>query len=70
VAGLERWKVAAYARRVRGAEQPQATGEDGRIVLEALYAGYQSAGTGTRVSLPFRPEGVRIPIDLWKPRQP
>jgi predicted dehydrogenase len=59
-----------FARCVRGAEQPQATGEDGRIVLEALYAGYQSAGTGTRVSLPFRPEGVRIPIDLWKPRQP
>ena len=59
-----------FARCVRGAEQPQATGEDGRIVLEALYAGYHSAGTGTRVSLPFRPEGVRIPIDLWKPRQP
>jgi predicted dehydrogenase len=58
-----------FARCVRGAEQPQATGEDGRIVLEALYAGYQSAGTGTRVSLPFRPEGVRIPIDLWKPRE-
>jgi predicted dehydrogenase len=58
-----------FARCVRGAEQPQATGEDGRIVLEALYAGYQSAGTGARVSLPFRPEGVRIPIDLWKPRE-
>jgi predicted dehydrogenase len=58
-----------FARCVRGAEQPQATGEDGRIVMEALYAGYHSAGTGRRVSLPFRPEGVRIPIDLWKPRK-
>ena len=58
-----------FARCVRGAEQPQATGEDGRIVLEALYAGYQSAGTGRKVTLPFRPEGVRVPIDLWKPRE-
>ena len=57
-----------FARCVRGMEQPQATGEDGRIVLEALYAGYHSAGTGSRVSLPFRPKGARIPIDLWKPR--
>ncbi len=58
-----------FARCVRGKEQPQATGEDGRVVMEALYAGYHSAGTGRKVSLPFRPEGVRIPIDLWKPRQ-
>lgn len=54
-----------FARCVRGKEQPQATGEDGRAVQEILYAGYQSAGTGRRVDLPFRPEGVKIPIDLW-----
>ena len=54
-----------FARCVRGKEEPQATGEDGRIVQEVLYAGYQSAGTGRKVELPFRPEGVKTPIDLW-----
>ena len=55
-----------FARAVRGKETPQATGEDGRLVLEALYAGYASAGKGAKVDLPFRPAGVRKPIDLWR----
>lgn len=54
-----------FARCVRGKEQPLATGEDGRLVLEVLYAGYHSARTGSRVQLPFRPSGVKRPIDLW-----
>ena len=54
-----------FARCVRGEEEPQATGEDGRVVQEVLYAGYQSAGTGRKVELPFRPEGVKTPIELW-----
>ena len=54
-----------FARCVRGKDEPQATGEDGRVVQEVLLAGYHSAGTGIRVDLPFRPEGVRKPIDLW-----
>jgi len=54
-----------FARCVRGKDEPQATGEDGRVVQEALLAGYQSAGTGRKVELPFRPEGVKKPIDLW-----
>lgn len=54
-----------FARCVRGKEEPQATGEDGRVVLEALYAGYASAGEGRKVGLPFRPKGVKKPIDLW-----
>jgi len=54
-----------FARCVRGKEEPQATGEDGRVVQEVLYAGYQSAGCGQKVKLPFRPKGVKLPIDLW-----
>jgi predicted dehydrogenase len=54
-----------FARCVRGKEEPQATGEDGRWVQEVLYAGYQSAGLGAKVSMPFRPQGVKRPIDLW-----
>jgi predicted dehydrogenase len=59
-----------FARCVRGEEEPQATGEDGRVAQELMLAGYQSAGTGRRVELPFRPERVAKPIDLWfNPRE-
>jgi len=54
-----------FARCVRGKEEPIATGEDGRVVQEVLYAGYESARTGRKVELPFRPKGVKKPIDLW-----
>ena len=54
-----------FARCVRGKESPIVTGEDGRLVQEVLYAGYQSAGTGRKVELPFRPLGISKPIDLW-----
>jgi len=54
-----------FARCVRGKEEPQVTGEDGRVVQEVLYAGYQSAGTGRKVELPFRAKGAKTPIELW-----
>jgi predicted dehydrogenase len=54
-----------FARAVRGKEEAAATGRDGRVVLEALYAGYASAARGSKLALPFRPRGVRKPIDLW-----
>jgi len=54
-----------FARCVRGKEEPIATGEDGRVVQEVLYAAYESARTGCKVELPFRPKGVKRPIDLW-----
>jgi predicted dehydrogenase len=54
-----------FARCVRGLEKPRATGHDGRIVQELLFAGYQSAGLGRRVPLPFDPGTTRRPIDLW-----
>ncbi len=54
-----------FARCVRGKDEPQATGEDGRLVQEVLYAGYKSAGTGGKVQLPFRADGIKKPIELW-----
>ncbi len=54
-----------FARSVRGLEAPLVTGEDGRVVQEVLYAGYESARTGRKVKLPFQPQGVKRPIDLW-----
>ena len=45
---------------------PRVTGEDGRVVLEILFAGYQAAGTGKRVILPFAPPAGKKPADLWR----
>jgi predicted dehydrogenase len=58
-----------FARCVRGKEAPRATGEDGRVVLEAIFAAYASAGFGRKVSLPFRPEPDALPIHGWLGRQ-
>ena len=49
---------------VRGGGTPVESAEDGLAVLEIMLAAYHSAGTGRRVSLPFRPD-VPIPVDLW-----
>lgn len=53
---------------VRNNKQPLVTGEDGRAVLELIYAAYASAGTGKKIMLPFTPK-VAKPIDLWLNRQ-
>ncbi len=49
---------------VREDRQPLVTGEDGRAVLEIIYAAYASARTGAKIPLPFHPK-VKKPIDLW-----
>jgi predicted dehydrogenase len=49
---------------VRNNKQPLVTGEDGRVVLEILYAAYASAGQGKKITLPFKAD-VKKPIDLW-----
>jgi predicted dehydrogenase len=54
-----------FARCVRGRESPQSTGEDGRVVLEAIFAAYESAGRGARVTLPFLPQSGRLPVEGW-----
>ncbi|MEO6188697.1 MAG: Gfo/Idh/MocA family oxidoreductase [Ginsengibacter sp.] len=43
---------------------PVVTGEDGRAVLEIIYAAYASAAEGKKIMLPFTPK-VNKPIDLW-----
>jgi myo-inositol 2-dehydrogenase/D-chiro-inositol 1-dehydrogenase len=49
---------------VRNNKEALVTGEDGRAVLELLYAAYASAGSGKKILLPFS-EKVSKPIDLW-----
>lgn len=55
-----------FANCIRGKEEPMETGEDGREVLEILYAAYQSAGTGQKVPFPYEAPTVDKPVDLWK----
>jgi predicted dehydrogenase len=50
---------------VKHDKEPLMTGEDGRAVLEAIFAAYASAGTGKKVMLPFE-TAVDRPYKLWK----
>ena len=49
---------------IREGKQPLVTGEDGRAVLEIIYAAYASAKSGEKVKLSFTPK-VKYPIELW-----
>jgi predicted dehydrogenase len=49
---------------VRNNKEPLVTGDDGRVVLEIIYAAYASAGLGKKIELPFKSD-VKKPIDLW-----
>jgi myo-inositol 2-dehydrogenase/D-chiro-inositol 1-dehydrogenase len=49
---------------VQNDKQPLVTGDDGRAVLEIIYAAYASAKEGKKIMLPFAP-AVKKPIDLW-----
>ncbi len=48
---------------IRNDTQPLETGEDGRAVLEMVFAAYESARTGKKVELPFETKAAK-PIDL------
>jgi predicted dehydrogenase len=50
---------------VKNDKQPLVTGEDGRAVLEIIYAAYESAGTGRKVLLPFK-STLDKPYKHWK----
>ncbi|HPD15501.1 MAG TPA: Gfo/Idh/MocA family oxidoreductase [Planctomycetota bacterium] len=49
--------------------EPLETGEDGRAVLEVLFAAYRSAAAGRKVKLPFRTRAAK-PYDLWRGGRP
>ncbi len=57
-------EMAHFVDCVKNDKQPLVTGEDARVVLEALFAAYQSARTGTKVTLPFTTKAAK-PFDLW-----
>jgi myo-inositol 2-dehydrogenase/D-chiro-inositol 1-dehydrogenase len=57
-------EMAHFVDCVRLDLQPLVTGEDGRTVLEVIFAAYESARTGKKVTLPFRTKAAK-PHDLW-----
>ena len=62
-------EMAHFVDCVQNDKQPIVSGEDGRAVLEAVFAAYESARTGRKVALPFKTDAKK-PFDLWKPRSP
>jgi len=55
-----------FVNCVAGLETPLETGEDGKAVLEIIFAAYESAGTGRKVELPFVPPAGKKPVELWR----
>jgi predicted dehydrogenase len=43
---------------------PAVTGDDGRAVMEIMFAAYASAGSGKKITLPFATNAKKA-IDLW-----
>jgi len=58
-------ELAHFVHCLKHDEPPLVTGEDGRAVLEVLFAAYASAGTGRKIALPFTTD-VDRPYKLWK----
>ncbi len=56
--------MAHFVDCVQNDRTPLVTGDDGRAVLEAIFAAYESARTGRKVMLPFA-STAKKPIDLW-----
>ena len=53
-----------FVNCVKNNTQPLVTGEDGKAVLEIIFAAYASAGTGKKVMLPFLTDADK-PFRLW-----
>ena len=58
-------ELAHFIHCVRTGEKPLVTGEDGRAVLEMVYAAYASAKEGRKIALPFSAK-VKYPIELMR----
>ncbi len=55
-----------FVRCILNDETPMETGEDGRATLEIIYAAYESAGTGKRITWPYKPKHPEeVPVNLW-----
>jgi predicted dehydrogenase len=58
-------EMAHFVDCVQNDKSPLVTGDDARVVLEVIFAAFESARTGRNVELPFHTTAER-PIDLWR----
>lgn len=58
-------EFAHFVDCVKNDKTPMVTGEDGKAVLEIIFAAYASAGLGKKIKLPFNTD-VKKPYLLWK----
>ncbi|MDA9089487.1 Gfo/Idh/MocA family oxidoreductase [Maribacter arcticus] len=58
-------EMAHFVDCVKNDRTPLVTGEDGKAVLEVLFAAYASAGEGKKIKLPFKTDAKK-PYLLWK----
>ena len=58
-------EMAHFVDCVKNDRTPLVTGEDGKAVLEVLFAAYASAGEGKKIKLPFKTDAKK-PYVLWK----
>jgi len=58
-------EMAHFVDCVRYDHAPRETGQDGRAVLEVMFACYESAATGRRIQFPYTPAHPARPIDSW-----
>jgi len=55
-----------FVRSILDQETPRETGDDGRATLEIIYAAYESAGAGKRVTWPYKPKHPdQVPVNAW-----
>lgn len=55
-----------FVRCILNGETPTETGEDGRATLEIIYAAYESAGTGKKITWPYKPKKPgEVPVNGW-----
>ena len=55
-----------FTQCVLNDETPTETGDDGLATLEIIYAAYESAGTGKKITFPHRPKNPHeVPVKLW-----
>ena len=58
-------EMAHFARCVRGKDVSQSTGEDGVLFRKCCMLHINQQEKVQKVELPFRPKGIKRPIDLW-----
>lgn len=55
-----------FVRSILDGTPAMETGDDGLVTMEILYAAYESAATGRKVTWPYKPRNPdRVPVDIW-----